>query len=59
MYAGKIIPKPCSTCLSRRRDAQTGYDRARTGADRLSAETSPKFKLWHIDELLLHLKRPL
>ena len=33
-YAGKIIAKMCSACADARRNAQTGFDRARTGADR-------------------------
>lgn len=33
-YAGKIIAKLCSACSDARRNAETGFDRARTGADR-------------------------
>lgn len=34
MYAGKIIAKVCSACAAARLGAATGFDRARTGADR-------------------------
>lgn len=34
MYAGKIVAKVCSRCESLCRNAQTGFDRAKTGADR-------------------------
>ena len=34
MFAGKIITKICSRCADQRQNAKTGYDRARTGADR-------------------------
>lgn len=36
-YAGKIIAKRCSSCENARRDAKTGFDRARTGLDRMKA----------------------
>ena len=34
MYAGPIFAKICSACESARRNAETGFDRPRPGADR-------------------------
>ena len=44
MYAGKVIAKVCSHCMNLHKNAATGYDRAKTGADRLklSEDAAPR-----------------
>lgn len=44
MYAGKIIPKMCSVCSEARHSAQTGFDRARTGSDRMTPGIEPRIR---------------
>ena len=53
MFAGKIVTKVCSRCADRRQNAKTGYDRARTGADRCASRSAEVKPIWARENLTI------